>query len=164
MLKIGRRSKIYNTARVLKDDRFVQIGDDCMIGDLAFVAARKLVMDDGSQISPHAIIGGGGTVILGKYSVVGFRATLLPATDSTSAKYMCEAKSEEDRKIIRGSITLGEGAYVGVGAVICVSEKCPHIIIGDFSVVGALLYLDESIPSHTVVHPKKNHVVKRRWE
>lgn len=161
-MKIGHGSKIYDTARVLEYNRVVEIGVDCIIGDLAFVAARKLVMEDGSQISPHAIIGGGGDVILGKYSVVGFGAMLLPATDSPSAKYMCEAAPLEDREIIRGSITLGEGAYVGAGAVICVSKKHPNITIGDYSVVGSLSYIDKSFPANIVVHSVVRYVKKKR--
>lgn len=162
-MKVGFGSKIYETARIVEEGREILIGENCLVGDFAFVAARKLVMEDGSQISPHAIIGGGGEVHLGKFSVVGFGAMLLPATDSPTARYMCEAKPEEERQIIRGSITLGQGAYIGAGAVICVSKKCPNIKIGDHAVVGALSYVDESVAASTIIHPIiKHHTTSRR--
>jgi galactoside O-acetyltransferase len=159
---IGDGSKIYPTAKIVEEGREIIIGRNCFIGDFAFVAARKLVMEDGSQISPHAIISGGGEVYLGKFSVIGFNAVLIPATDSPTAKYMCESKPEEERQIIRGSIRIGEGAYIGSGAVICVSKKSPNIEIGDYAVIGALSYIDKSIPPNTVVHPLIKYQTKVR--
>jgi acetyltransferase-like isoleucine patch superfamily enzyme len=120
-------------------------------------------MEEGSQISPHAIIGGGGDVHLGKFTVVGFGAMLLPATDSPAGKYMCEAKAEEERKIIRGCITLEKGAYIGSGAIVCVSAKHPDIRIGKNTVIGALSYVDKSIPANTIMHPViKYHKMSRK--
>ncbi len=162
-MKVGSGSQIFEKAKILQEGREITIGNNCLIGDFAFIAARKLVMEDGSQVSPHAIIAGGGEVQLGKFSVVGFGAMLIPATDTPSAKYMCEAKPENERQIIRGSIKLGQGAYIGSGAVICISRKCPDIEIGDNAVIGALSYIDASVPAETVVHPiMKYHRTYRR--
>lgn len=162
-MKVGKDSKIYETAKIVQEGHEITIGNNCLIGDFAFVAARKFTMEDGSQISPHAIIGGGGEVHLGKFAVVGFGAMLLSATDSPAAKYMCEAKSEEERRITRGSIKVEQGAYIGSGAVICVSEKHPKITIGKDAVIGALSYIDKSIPSNTIIHPAmKYHKRSRR--
>jgi len=160
--EVGHGSKIYETAKIVKENREIIIGENCQIGDYAFIAARKLVMIDGSQISPHAVVSGGGEVVLGKFSVVGFGAMLIPATDSTSAQFMCEAAPLEKREIIRGSITLGEGAYIGAAAVVCVNKRNPNIIIGDYSVIGSLTYIDKSIPSHTIICPKTEYVTKKR--
>jgi len=147
-------SKIYPTAKVLSDENHIlEMGENCFIGDHACVYARKLVMGNGSQINPHAIIGGGGTVILGEKSVVGFGAKLFPATDTPEGKYMCESAPDDERMVIRGSIELGEGAYVGAGAVICVSKRCPNIFIGDHAVIGALSYIDRSIVVGLIIHP-----------
>ena len=162
-MKVGAGSKIHATAKIVEEGHKILIGQNCLIGDFAFIAARILVMEDMSQISPHAIIGGGGEVRLGKYSVVGFGAILIPATDSPSGRFMCEAKSEEERDIVRGSITLGQGAYVGSGAVICISKKCPNIKIGENAVVGALSYIDESVAANTITRPfMKYHTTLRR--
>lgn len=164
-------SKIYPTAKILSDENHIlEMGENCFIGDHACVYARKLVMGNGSQINPHAIIGGGGTVILGEKSVVGFGAKLFPATDTLDGTYMCESAPDDERMVIRGSIKLGEGAYVGAGAVICVSKRCTNIYIGEHSVVGALSYLDHSISKGMIIHPnidmqykwRKDNVAKQK--
>ena len=161
-MKIGKGSKIYETAKIVEEGHEIIIGENCLIGDFAFVAARKLTMEDGSQISPHAIIGGGGEVRLGRFTVVGFGAMLLPATDSPSGKYMCDAKPEQERKIIRGSIVLEEGAYIGSGAVVCINAKHSDITVGKNAVVGALSYIDKSIPADTIIHPVIKYQKTRR--
>ena len=152
-MKVGLGTKIYDPIVILKVGHELVIGKNCSIGQFAFIAARKLVMEDGAEICPHAILGGGGDITLGKYSTVSYGTKLIPATFSTDGKYMNDNIPEKS-KIIRGSITLGEGAYIGSGAVVCVSKKCLHIKIGDYAVVGALTYLDHSLPANTIITPK----------
>jgi len=162
-MKVGRGSKIFETAKIVQENREIIIGENCLIGDFAFIAPRKLVMMDGSQINPHAVLASGGDIILGKFSAVGFGTKLIPATDSTSARYMCEAAPTGTRQVIRGSITLGEGAYIGSGAVVCVTKEHPHIVIGDYAVVGALSYIDKDVPPYTIIHPQIiKYVTKQR--
>ena len=162
MIKVGRGSKIYPTAKILTKNRRIIIGRNCLIGDFAVVAPRNLIMHNGAQINPCAFLSGGGDIILGKRSVVGYGVILIPATDRPEGKYMCESVPEKERFLLRGTIEICEGAYIGSNAVICVSPKCPNIKIGKFSVVGALSYIDRSIPSYTIVHPKVELVMKRR--
>jgi acetyltransferase-like isoleucine patch superfamily enzyme len=162
-MKIGARSKIYETAKIVSDgDREIDIGDDCLVGDFAFIAVKKLVMRDCSQISPHAIVSGGGEAELRKYSVVGFGVQLITGTDTTEGKYMCEAASKEYRTIIRGKITLEEGAYIGAYAIVCVSKRSPEIVIGEHAVVGSMSYIDKSIDPFTIVYPVQNLKYKIR--
>lgn len=140
----------------------IHLSRDSFIGDFCFVYSKHLRLEEGSQISPHAIISGGGEVRMGKFSNLGFGAQLITATDSTRGKYMCEAAEDEDRKVIRGSITLGEGVSICANAVICVSAKCPNIVIGKFSVIGAGSYIDKSTPDYTIVYPKQALVTRIR--
>ncbi len=161
-MKIGRGSIIYEPVVILDDEKHqVIIGENCHISQFAFIAARKFVMMDGAEVGTHAILGGGGDITLGKFSTINYGATLIPATFSTKGQYMND-RIPQKSKVIRGSITIGEGAYVGSGAVVCVSEKCLHIKIGDYAVVGALSYIDESVPPYTIIYPKKQYIVKRR--
>jgi len=152
-VKVGLGTRIYEPVVILKVGHELIIGKNCSIGQFSFIAARKLVMEDGAEICPHAILGGGGDITLGKYSTVNFGAKLIPATFSTEGRYMNDNIPKKSR-IIRGSITLGQGAYIGSGAVVCVSKKCLHIKIGNYAVVGALTYLDHSVPANTIIHPK----------
>lgn len=151
---VGRNTRIYDTARIVKADHEITIGDNCLIGDDCFIGPRKLVMKDGSQIAPHAILSGGGEIYLGKNSVVGFNSMLICATDTVQGQYMNEASEPGKRQMIRGSITIGEGCYIGSGAIVCVSRKCKDIKIGDYSVIGALSYIDDSVPANMLIHPR----------
>lgn len=151
MKQIHETAKIYEPVVILDTD--VIIEKDCRIGQFTFIAARNFRMCEGAQISPQATVGGGGDVTMDKFSVLGFGARLIPATDTLKGKYMCDSKPESERAIIRGSIHIGEGTYIGSNAVVCVSEKYPGIHIGRFSVIGAGTYIDRSLTAYTVIHP-----------
>ena len=160
--KIDPGARIFDTARIVKASHRIVIEDKCLVCDFAFIGARDFMMEYGSQIGIGAIIGGGGRVYIGKYCTIGSNAMLLPATESPDAKLMCEAAPEDQRKIIRGSITLREGAYIGVGATVCVTEDHPDILIGPYSIVGAGVYLDKDVPAYTTVIPKQELIFKER--
>lgn len=119
-------------------------------------------MDEGAEISPNVSVGGGGDVYMRKFSTVDYGARLIPATFTTNGKYMNDAVSDKEVEIIRGSVTLEEGAVVASNAVVCVSARCEDIVIGKFSVIGALTFIDESIPPNTVVRNAKFHVTEPR--
>lgn len=156
--KVGTDTKIYDTARIVKTNCQITIGNRCLIGDQAFIAPRVLVMEDGAQIAPHAIISGGGEAYLGENSVIGFGSILITATDTPEAEFMNEASDIERRLVVRGSITLGRGAYIGSGAIICVSRKCSNISIGKYSVIGAGAYIDRSIAPNRKIIPQVKYI------
>ena len=156
--RIHPKAKIFNTAKIVRQHHSIIVEADCTIGDFAFIAARNFWMMYGSQVGMHAVIGGGGDVVLKRFSVVGSNATLIPATESPKAEYMCEAGPPDGRKVIRGSICIGEKAYIGAGATICVSEDDPDIEIGDRVIIGAGSYIDKSIPNDRMVYPKQTLV------
>lgn len=159
-MKIHKSAKIWQPTTILEANRTIDIGEYCRIGQYCFIAPRKLVMEEGAEISPLAVLGGGGDIYMCKYSTVDFGAKLIPATFTTKGFYMNDAMlhiNEETVDIIRGSITLEEGAVVASNAVVCISQKCKDIIIGRHSVVGALAYVDHSIPADTIVRPKPNN-------
>lgn len=160
--EVDKGARIYDTARIVKANHIIRIADKCMVCDQAFIGARVFTMDYGSQVGIGAIIGGGGKVYLGKYSVVGSNAILIPATESSHAQLMCEAAPENMRKVIRGSIEVHDGAYIGVGAILCITEKRPHLHIGYRSIVGAGAYIDRDVPDDTVVIPKQELISKPR--
>lgn len=175
--KPGEGTKIYYPTVILEGDGHeVHIGNNCSIGQFSFIAARKFIMEDNSEIGPSVIIGGGGDVTLMKSSTVTYGAKLIPATFTTEGKYMNDnvhngisplvdtITYEPNTCMIRGSITIGEGAYIGSGAIICVSDENPHIKIGDFAVIGALTYIDEDVPARSVVHSNKALIWRKRNE
>ena len=141
--------------------RDFMLADNITVGQFCFVAPRFLEMGDGSQLAPGAKITGGGNVYIGKNVAVGFNAILIPATDTKEGKSMNEAG--EGRDVIRGSIFLGDGVYVGSGAIICVSRKCPHIVVGIGAVIGAGCYIDDCVPPFTVTRPSLSQIRTRRY-
>jgi len=166
-MKAG-KGKVFKTAKIVR--RFktgpaeIEIGENCLIGDFAFIAVKKLEMEYGSQIAPHAILSGGGEVRLGMFSVVGFGTQLITGTDTPEGEYMCEAAPIEKRHVVRGKIVLEEGAYLGSGSIVCVTAENPEIFIGEDAVVGAFSYIDHSISPNMIVHPKQELIWRRRVE
>ena len=150
---IASTAKIWQPTTILKVDRIINIEADCRIGQYCFIAPKTLIMERGAEICPNAVLGGGGNIYLGEYSTVDYGAKLVPATFTTKGRYMNDAmmkKNPENIEIIRGSITLKDGAVVASNAVVCVSRDCPDIVIGENSVVGALSYLDKSLEDNVV--------------
>jgi acetyltransferase-like isoleucine patch superfamily enzyme len=157
MKQIDKTAKIWQPTTILEANREIFIGPDCRIGQFCFIAPRRLTMERGAEVSPLAVLGGGGDIYMCSYSTVDYGAKLIPATFTTDGLYMNDAMLREDTSkvhVIRGSITLKEGAVVGSNAVVCVSKRCKDIVIGKHSVVGAGVYLDRSIPDDTVILPK----------
>ncbi len=165
-MTIGEGTQIFEpVVFVHKEDAI--IGENCRIGQYCFIAPRKLTMEHGAEISPMVVLGGGGDIYMCKYSTINYGAKLIPATFTTKGEYMNDIIMLEDESkvdIIRGSIRLEEGAVVATNAVVCVSKKCPNIVIGKHSVVGANTFISESIPPNTIVHPTKNLIMKKRFE
>ena len=161
-MNMGRGTIIYQPVTILKDAKhIVQIRNNCRIGQYTFIGARKFVMKEGAEICPCAVIAGGGDVTLNEFSTVNFHCTLIPSTFTTEGEFMNDVVAEKTVSV-RGSITVGKGAYIGSNAVICVSEKNPHIHIGDRAVIGAQSYVDHDVEASTIVHPKIVYDVKKR--
>lgn len=164
-MKIHKSAKIWQPTTILEANRTIDIGEYCRIGQYCFIAPRKLVMEEGAEISPLAVLGGGGDIYMCRYSTVDYGAKLIPATFSTDGLYMNDAMLEIDPakvEVVRGSITLEEGAVIGSNATICVSKACKDIIIGKHSVVGANMYIDKSLPPETVIVPRPYKEVRMR--
>jgi acetyltransferase-like isoleucine patch superfamily enzyme len=118
-------------------------------------------MKEGAEICPCAVIAGGGDVIMKEFSTLNFHCTLIPSTFTTDGEYMNDVAA--DRSVaVHGSIEIGKGAYIGSNAVICVSKKNPHILIGDKAVIGALSYIDHDVRANTIIRPKAAFETKRR--
>jgi len=152
MKQIAKSAKIWEPVAIVEANHEIIIGEKCRIGQFVFIGCKKLVMEEGAEIGPLAVLGGGGNIHLGKYSTVNYGAKLIPGTFVTDGEYMNDAIPERSHHIV-GSIVVGEGAYIGSNAVICVSKKNPNIIIGRFAVIGALSYIDQDVAAYTIIHP-----------
>jgi acetyltransferase-like isoleucine patch superfamily enzyme len=159
--QVDKTAKIWEPVVIVDDAMHnVVIGPRCRIGQFAFIAARKLVMEEGAEICATAVLSGGGDVYMGKYTCVDFGAKLINCTFTTAGEYMNDAIMEDDPSrvdVIRGSITLKEGAVICSNAIVCVSKRCKDIVIGEHSVVGAGSYVDCSVPPNTIIYPTRIH-------
>ena len=163
-MKIGEGTRIFEPVTFVHKDG-VNIGKNCSIGQFCFIGTRNLILEDEVEICPQVTISGGDRVYVEEKATVCYGARIIPSTMDKKFKYMNDlvrSKNPSLSNVINGSITIGKGAYIGSNAVICISEKCPSIRIGDFAVIGALSYVDRSVLSHTIVHPKNDNVVNDR--
>jgi galactoside O-acetyltransferase len=142
-MKVG--GLIHQTAKITPQTR-VEMAEDSWIGDYVFVHLSRLKLGRGSQVNPFASLTGGGEVLVGDYSVIGYGARVISATDTPRAEYMADKAPKEGRRVIRGTVKIGNNCFIGANAVICVSERDQHIEIGDNVVIGALSYVDKNVP------------------
>ena len=144
-----RRGLVYESARI-SPKTVVELGEDAWIGDFVFVNLEKLTLGRGSQVNAFASLTGGGKVETGDYSVIGYGVRVISGTDTPEGRYMADRAPLQERKIVRGTVRIGNNCFIGANSVISVSLENPNISIGDNVVVGALSYVDESVPARTI--------------
>jgi len=135
---------VYKAAKITPETR-LRLGKDAWVGDLVFINLKQLTLGRGSQVNPFASLTGGGTVRVGEYSVIGYGVRIISGTDTPEGKYMADRAPATQRRIVRGKVTIGNNCFIGANSVISVTETNPHIQIGDYAVIGAMSYVDESV-------------------
>lgn len=98
---------------------------------------------------------------MGNDCVISYHSTVITGTDQPSARYMNDARSTDERNVIRGKIVLGERVFIGANSVIAISEKHPTIKIADGVVVGSGAYIGRSITEKDIV--KRPETVWREY-
>jgi len=152
---------IYQTAKITAQTR-VELAEDSWIGDFVFVHLSRLRLGRGSQVNPFASLTGGGEVFVGDYSVIGYGARVISGTDTPEAEYMADKAPKQGRRVVRGSVKIGNNCFIGANAVICVSQRSQHVEIGDNAVIGALSYVDRNVPKDAVGWGTPFALLKRR--
>jgi acetyltransferase-like isoleucine patch superfamily enzyme len=140
---------VYETAKITPQTR-VELAEDSWIGDFVFVHLSRLRLGRGSQVNPFASLTGGGEVLVGDYSVIGYGVRIISGTDTPEAEYMADRAPESGRRVVCGTVKLGNNCFIGANAVVCVSRRTPNIKIGDNTVIGALSYIGKNVPKDTV--------------
>lgn len=158
----GRKAgSVYKTAKITADTE-LELAKDAWVGDFVFVHLERLALGKGSQVGAFASLTGGGKVEVGEYTTIGYGVRVIAGTDSTEGRYMADKAAAENRNVIRGTIKIGSGCFIGANSVICVSKRCPNLHIGDNAVVGALSYVDENVPANSIGWGAPFKVVKER--
>jgi len=160
--KHGRKTgSVYKTAKITPETKR-ELAKDAWIGDFVFVHLEHLVLGKGSQVGAFASLTGGGTVEIGEYTTIGYGVRVIAGTDSTEGRYMADQAPAAERNVIRGTIKIGSGCFIGANSVICVSRRHPNLEIGDNAVIGALSYVDQDVPANSVGWGAPFRVVKER--
>ena len=157
MNEFSHSAKVYSTVRIAETCD-VKMGPHTFIGDHAFIAVGRLVMDSGAQINAHACLTGGkGAVYLGRDSVVSYGVLIMTRTDTPAGRKMNDASPETRRAIQSGDVLIGEDAFVGAYAVLC-----PGVIVGNRACVGSGTFLSNNVPPDTIIYPAQRLVIKAR--
>jgi acetyltransferase-like isoleucine patch superfamily enzyme len=140
---------VFPSARITSKTQ-LKLGEGAWIGDFVFVHLEQLMLGKGSQIAAFASLTGGGEVQVGEYTTIGYGVRIIAGTDSTEGRYMADKAPAAERNVIRGTIKIGSGCFIGANSVICVSKRHPNLEIGDHAVIGALSYVDQNVPANSV--------------
>jgi acetyltransferase-like isoleucine patch superfamily enzyme len=140
---------VFPSARITPETQ-LKLGEGAWIGDFVFVHLEQLTLGKGSQVAAFASLTGGGKVHVGEYATIGYGVRIIAGTDSTEGRYMADKAPAAERNVIRGTIKVGSGCFIGANSVICVSRRHPNLQIGDHAVVGALSYVDQNVPANSV--------------
>lgn len=154
---------IYQTAKISPQTR-VELAEDSWIGDFVFVHLSRLKLGRGSQVNPFASLTGGGEVLVGDYSVIGYGVRVISGTDTPEAEYMADRAPESGRRVVRGTVKIGNNCFIGANAVVCVSPERQNIEIGDNAVIGALSYVGKNVPKDAVGWGAPFALLKKRGE
>ncbi len=161
MMRQHGKGSIYETAKITPQTK-LELAEDAWIGDFVFVNLEKLILGRGSQIGAFASLTGGGNVQVGQYTTIGYGVRVIAGTDTPEGRYMADRAPLSERRVVRGSIKIGDNCFVGANAVISVSKNHPLIEIEDNVVVGALSYVGEDVARDTVGWGTPFRPVKKR--
>ena len=154
---------IYQTAKI-SPQTIVELAEDSWIGDFVFVHLSRLRLGRGSQVNPFTSLTGGGEVLVGDYSVIGYGVRVISGTDTPEAEYMADRAPESGRRVVRGTVKIGNNCFIGANAVICVSRESQNIEIGDNAVIGALSYVGKNVAKDAVGWGAPFALLKKRRE
>jgi acetyltransferase-like isoleucine patch superfamily enzyme len=152
---------VYKTAKITPETK-LEMAEDAWIGDFVFVHLEQLILGKGSQIGAFASLTGAGNVEIGDYTTIGYGVRVIAGTDSTEGRYMADQAPLAERNVIRGTIRIGSGCFIGANSVVCVSRRHPNLEIGDNAVIGALSYVDQNVPANSIGWGAPFRVVKER--
>lgn len=131
--RCGENVTIYEWVRVLAPEH-ISIGDQFIVDDFVFLDGKGGV-EIGSFVHVAGFVSmiGGGRLTLGDFCGIAAGSRLVTGTDRADGSGLIGPTVPEDlRSVHRGSITIGEHAFVGTNVVVH-----PDVTIGEGAVVGS---------------------------
>lgn len=146
---VGRNVSIHESV-VIFNPGHVYVGNDVRIDCLAVISAGEAGVFVGNNVhiaSMVQIFGSGGRVIFEDFSGMSSRSTVYTASDDYSGETMTNPTVPAQFKhVSTGPVTFRRHALVGCGSVIM-----PNTELGLGSAVGALTFVNSSVPPFTIV-------------
>lgn len=129
---LGKNVTIYPWAKIL-GTAHIAVGSNVIIDDFVFIGNHEdLTIGNHVHVAAHASITGGGKCFLADFCGISSGARILTGSDDFSGKLTGPTIPPEFRRVIRGSVTIGEHAVIGANAVVL-----PNVRIGVGAAVGA---------------------------
>lgn len=138
----------------------IHIGSNVRIDAWCFLSAKKnIIIGNNVHLSINAQLAGNGDLIkINDFCGISSRVSIFTATDDYSEGWLTNPTiPEQFKKVKTGSVILEKHAIVGCGSVIM-----PNCILKIGCSVGALSFVNKSIPEYTVVAGNPLRVICKR--
>jgi acetyltransferase-like isoleucine patch superfamily enzyme len=152
--KLGWRTK-------LGSPQLIRVGNRVMIGEHAWLNAKDdrqtgeptLSIGDGTSVGRFSQINAWGSVTIGKDVLIGDRVFI---SDADHLYMDADTPIRRQGDSFQGAVSLEDGCWVGVGAVIL-----PGVSIGRNAIVGANAVVTKSVPARAIAVGIPAKVIKQ---
>lgn len=138
MSKINKKAKIYEPNVIIGNKMYMEINSE-MYGYSFINTEGEVLIKEGVHISAYFSKIGNGKLTVGKNTKIAPRVTIVTSSQKTVGGKM---------KRVDNDVNIGSNVFIGSNVIIM-----PGVSVGDNSVVGAGLYINEDILSNTKVIP-----------
>lgn len=150
-----------NRSVVFYSPKNVHLGSNVRIDCFSLLTAGDagIVIEDHVHLSAYCfLVGSAGKIHLQSFSGLAARVSLFTATDDYSEGFLTNPTVPARYKKVRsGDIVLQKHALVGSGSVLM-----PGVTLGTAASVGALSFVNKSVPEFAIVSGNPIRVVGRR--
>ena len=145
--KCGEGVRIYPLAKIAFP-HVVELDDYCRIRDFVFMFGGMGVrIGKYTDMQPHAVIWGGGAIVIGDRVSVGPGTVLLTGVYGyKEGLKMVDGLPEGSTEALYGKLTIEDDVYIGANCTLM-----PDITIGEGAVIGAGSFVNKDVEPWTVV-------------
>lgn len=144
----GTNVKIDSSVKII-NPKNVHIGNNVRIDAFCFFSASNpIIIGNNVHISLYTQLGAaGGTITLEDFSGISSRVSIFTTTDDYSQGWMTNPTiPDKFKKVKAGSVMLHKHVIIGCGSVVM-----PGVTLGTGCSVGALSFVNKSVPEFTIV-------------
>jgi len=156
----GKHSQLGRHAKIVGAE-MIHVGSNVLLGEHIWLNAKDsqndgkvtLYIEDGAYIGRFVQINAWHNVFIGRDVLISDRVYI------SDADHHCDDINEPISKqgdSFKGGVTLGDGCWVGIGAVIL-----PNVTIGRNAVIAANSLVTENVPDFTVVGGIPAKIIKK---